>query len=63
MDFDVGVNAVFWGFFFKILISLMIELNNSYLEIFIEFCRIEGFGWVDNYGRFGRYWRRFVWGC
>lgn len=41
----------------------MIELNNSHLEISIEFCRIEGPGWADNHGRSGRYWRRSVWGC
>lgn len=42
VDFDIGVNAVF-GFFFLIS-SLMKELNNSHLEIFIEFCRIKGPG-------------------
>lgn len=44
VDFDIGVNAVFWFFFLITGSSLMIELNNSHLEILIEFCRIEGPG-------------------
>lgn len=35
VDFDIGVNAVFWFFFLITGSSLMIELNNSHLEIFI----------------------------
>lgn len=43
VDFDVGVNAVFWGLFKS---SLMIKLIDSHLEIYsgILLCRIEGPG-------------------
>lgn len=62
VDFDVGVNAVFWGLFKS---SLMIKLIDSHLEIYsgILLCRIEGPGWADNHRRPGRYWRRSIWGC